>query len=90
MRKVRKIYTWEEGWDVIFKNQEEILIAPGKSKMNPCDVNAIDKGMNKIFRENASAKIPTTVNAPFTNITNKLNNVSNMKKITIILLMIIT
>ena len=60
MSKVRKIYTGEEeGWEVIVNNQEEILNAHGKPKINPGDVNAIDKGMNKIFRENASAKIPT-------------------------------
>jgi hypothetical protein len=50
MRKVRKINKGEEGWDVIFNNQKEILNASGKSKMNPGDVNTIEKGMNKIFR----------------------------------------
>ncbi len=80
MSKVRKIYKREDGWDVIFNNQEELLNAPGKSKMNPGDVNAIEKGMNKIFREYVSAKIRNNVKAPFTNITNKLNNVSNTNK----------
>jgi hypothetical protein len=62
MSKVRKIYKGEEGWDVIFNNQEEILNAPGKSKMNPGIINAIVKGNNKIFRD--EAKISSNFKAP--------------------------
>ena len=74
MSTLRKIYKGEVGWDVVYNNQEEILNASGKSKMNPSDVNAIEKGINKIFREDAN--ISSNVKPPYTNITNKLNNVS--------------
>jgi hypothetical protein len=46
--------------------------------MNTSDVNAIEKGKNKIFKEDQ--KIFRNVKAPYTKITNKLNNVSITNK----------
>ena len=80
MSRLRKIYKGEEGWDSIFTNQDEILNANGKSKINQADVNAVNPGMNKIFREDASAKNLSDIKAPYTNITTKLNNVAISNK----------